>query len=79
MYKRQELLFGKGAGYATKYYESEPTETVIEELYGTNELVENSMHTHNYLLQDMMEGGIIKVIFSLVLTVGLGTKIIRCV
>ncbi len=75
-YNAIELLFGKGAGYATKYYESEPTETVIEELYGTNELVENSMHTHNYLLQDMMEGGIIKVIFSLVLTVGLGIKII---
>ena len=73
-YDGKEILLGKGSGYATQYYEKEPTATVIQELYGVNKLEENSMHTHNYLLQDMMEGGILKVLFSLLLTVGLGVK-----
>lgn len=75
-YNLLEVLIGRGAGYATYFYEQEPTSDVIAELYGVESLPESSMHTHNYLLQDFMEGGILKLFFSLSLTLGLGIKIL---
>lgn len=71
-----ELLFGKGAGYATKYYEKDPTASVISDLYGVDRLAENSMYPHNFILQDIMEGGIIKGFLSILLTIGFGIKLI---
>lgn len=75
-YNLLEILIGRGAGYATYFYEQEPTSDVIAELYGVESLPASSMHTHNYLLQDFMEGGILKLFFSLSLTLGLGIKIL---
>ena len=72
----REILFGKGDGYATEFYNTEPTRTVIQNAYGNIEIAENSMYPHNYLLQDMLEGGILKVIFALILTLGLAIKLI---
>lgn len=69
-YNIKELLIGKGAGYSSEMYNREPHRTVIKELYDKESNI--IMHPHNYLLQDFLDGGVIKLIVSLLSTLGIG-------
>lgn len=74
-YTLKELIMGRGANYAIQMYETEPHATIISELYELDKDEEIQMHPHNYLLQDMLDGGIIKVFFALLATLGFGLYI----
>lgn len=65
----KELIIGKGVGYSSKMYEKEPYLGIMESIY--NKSFKNKelyMYPHNYILQDMLDGGIIKVFLSIVIT-----------
>lgn len=71
----KELLFGRGTGYSIKLYEKEEHLKALEKIYDLPDKVEGFMHPHNYLLQDMLDGGIIKTILSLIMTFGIGVYV----
>lgn len=76
-YNLKSLIFGKGAGYGFSMYEKEPHLSNIKKLYEISPRDKNFMYPHNYLLQDLLEGGLIKTIISFLSTFGLGVIILR--
>lgn len=75
-YDIKDIIIGKGSGYSSELYKIEPHATAMRELNHYKKNEEINMHPHNYLLQDFLEGGLIKVIASILATLGLGIYVI---
>ena len=68
----KEILIGGGGSYSSDVYDrrNDPINSEVVEYYGiTNETPKNILNPHNFILNDMLEGGIIKVILLLVMLV----------
>lgn len=66
-YNAKELLLGKGSSYSSDLYDSDVKEKLMNK-YSQQEkdsVVRHWMFAHNFLLSDMLTGGIIKLGFSL--------------
>lgn len=77
-FNMRELLFGKGLGYSSAMYMRQPHLDAIKSIYGLEEDPEEDfMHPHNFLLQDLLDGGLVKFIAALVITLGVGVSLVR--
>lgn len=79
-FKIQEILFGKGNGYAWNVYENMDDENVVKllELYKDMEEPEPQWMTpHNFFLTEVLEGGLLKIILVMFLGIVLGYSLIQ--
>lgn len=77
-YDMKALFFGKGLGYSSVMYMKQPHLDAIKSIYALDEEPEKHfMHPHNFLLQDLLDGGIIKCVIALIITLGVGVSLVR--
>lgn len=69
----KELIFGKGNGYSWNIYENDEDEEVREllDLYGMEKSKPQWMMPHNFILTEFLEGGLLKILLILFLTIAI--------
>lgn len=64
-----EKLFGAGGSYASDVYDTPETKPIIEKMYW-KQLPNQFMNPHNFILVDLLNGGIVKTIFMIASLIG---------
>lgn len=69
----KEIVFGKGNGYSWNIYENDEDEEVREllDLYGMEKSKPQWMMPHNFILTEFLEGGLLKILLILFLTIAI--------
>ncbi len=73
-YTNIEKIIGKGSGESIEIY-NEPIDTLTT-LYGNEEDYVGKLSPHNFILSDLLDGGIVRVVLALWLTLLIAIKVI---
>ena len=65
-YTPAELIVGKGTGYNIHLYDITPDDR-LRKLYGPNRDITGTMSAHNFVLADLLEGGLIRLALCLLM------------
>lgn len=66
-YKTSELIFGKGLAFSSKIYSTKSSLKILARDYDIKTIKSGGMHPHNFILQHLLEGGIVRLSLELIL------------
>ena len=69
-YSPTQLLAGKGTGYNIHLYDLTPDDR-LHQLYGPDRDITGAMSAHNFVLADLLEGGLVRLVLGLLMLVPL--------
>ncbi len=76
-YELKDILIGRGSGYDVYLYDITDDKTLAKLYSGFNNKPKNWMSPHNFLLADLLSGGVIRVTISLALVLALISLLFR--